>query len=90
MCVWMAEDYLWAQFFISTYEFGGLSSGDQTYVASAIYGCQSIFFFLNIDPDYPVTHYIVQADLKLTQLHLPLPLPPGCWECWDTQFLTYF
>jgi hypothetical protein len=29
-------------------------------------------------PGYPGTHYVDQASLKLTEVHLPLP--PECWD----------
>jgi hypothetical protein len=34
-----------------------------------------LYFFFFLDTE---SHCVVLADLKLTNLHLPLPLPPEC------------
>jgi hypothetical protein len=36
-------------------------------------------FFKTGSPGCPGTHYVEQADLKVTKIHLPMP-PPECWD----------
>jgi len=38
------------------------------------------FFFFKIGFLCPGTHFVDQASLKLTEIHLCLSLPPKCWD----------